>query len=233
MPLVRIDENISRNSNRYVPGPISCCVSTKADMQRALSLMHQLSEKHRERITLNALLIKAAAQVLRQYPVMLGVWEGPDLLRLPDGDVFDISGPIALQDSFTVFRIDCPCQKSVVEIAKLLNAQVAQIRRQQEVAGHSQEVLESQISRSRPCFILSNIGTAGDVDFAHATVAQFLTSRLVVCSLKKEPVVLADDRIEVRPMLPLVLDWDHRAMMGATAAAFLTDLKSFLENPSL
>jgi pyruvate dehydrogenase E2 component (dihydrolipoamide acetyltransferase) len=233
MPLVRIDENISRNSNRYVPGPISCCVSTKADMHLALPLVKQLSAKHNERITLNALLIKATAQVLRQYPVMLGIWEGPDLLRLPDGDAFDISGPIALKDSFTVFKIDCPCQKSVVEIARLLNTQVVQIRRQQEGIGISQEVFESQITRSRPCFILSNIGTAGDVDFAHANVSQFLTSRLVVCSLKKEPVVLADDHIEVRPMLPLVLDWDHRAMMGATAAAFLTDLKAFLENPRL
>jgi len=96
MPIIRVSENISKNSNRYIPGPVSCCVSTKADMHSGLAMLTELSLRHGERITLNALIIKAAAEVLKRYPVLLGVWEGPDLLRLPDGEDFDIWGPLLL-----------------------------------------------------------------------------------------------------------------------------------------
>jgi len=111
MPIIRVSENISKNSNRYIPGPVSCCVSTKADMHSGLAMLTELSLRHGERITLNALIIKAAAEVLKRYPVLLGVWEGPDLLRLPDGEDFDILGPVAFGDRIGHFRIEHPNQE--------------------------------------------------------------------------------------------------------------------------
>ena len=59
-----------------------------------------------------------------------------------------------------------------------------------------------------------------------------VNSRLIICTLKKEAVVLVNDVIAPRPHLSIVLDWDHRAMMGAMAAGFLTKLKALLENPA-
>jgi len=55
---------------------------------------------------------------------------------------------------------------------------------------------------------------------------------MAICTLKKEAVVLEDDVIAARPLLPIVLDWDHRAMMGATAVGFLTEMKDLLEQPA-
>ena len=48
----------------------------------------------------------------------------------------------------------------------------------------------------------------------------------------KEPVVVADDRIEARWQLPLSLTFDHRAIDGAPAARFLQTLRERLENPA-
>lgn len=46
-----------------------------------------------------------------------------------------------------------------------------------------------------------------------------------------EKAVVVDGSIEVKPMMVLSLSFDHRAIDGAPAAAFLTELKERLENP--
>jgi len=229
MSIIRVSENISKNSNRYVPGPVSCCASTKADMHSGLAMLTELSLRHGERITLNALIIKAAAEVLKRYPVLLGVWEGPDLLRLPDGEDSDISAPVAFGDRIGHFRIEHPSRRGLVEIAMDLNGQVAAGR---DLPNDANPWFDEKVYRKTPHLLVANVGTTGDVAFAHAVLPQFWTSRMAICTLKKEAVVLGDDVIAARPLLPIVSGWDQRAMMGATAVGFLTDLKELLEQPS-
>jgi len=45
-------------------------------------------------------------------------------------------------------------------------------------------------------------------------------------------VVAAGDRAEVRPTIRLTLSCDHRAVDGARAAAFLTELGDLIEEPA-
>jgi pyruvate/2-oxoglutarate dehydrogenase complex dihydrolipoamide acyltransferase (E2) component len=47
----------------------------------------------------------------------------------------------------------------------------------------------------------------------------------------KRPVVIDDESeaIAVRPMTNLCMSWDHRALDGAEAARFLSDVKARLE----
>ena len=46
------------------------------------------------------------------------------------------------------------------------------------------------------------------------------------------PIVMDDDSIKARLMMPLSLAYDHRSVDGATAARFLNDIIAYLEAPS-
>jgi pyruvate dehydrogenase E2 component (dihydrolipoamide acetyltransferase) len=46
------------------------------------------------------------------------------------------------------------------------------------------------------------------------------------------PMVMPDDSIKPRLMMPLSLAYDHRLVDGATAARFLNDIIAYLEAPS-
>jgi pyruvate dehydrogenase E2 component (dihydrolipoamide acetyltransferase) len=53
---------------------------------------------------------------------------------------------------------------------------------------------------------------------------------LGVGRIQEKPVGV-NGSIELRPMMSVSLSFDHRVIDGAPAAAFLTDLKSILEQP--
>jgi 2-oxoglutarate dehydrogenase E2 component (dihydrolipoamide succinyltransferase) len=48
--------------------------------------------------------------------------------------------------------------------------------------------------------------------------------------IEKRPVV-ADDKIEIRPMMYVALSYDHRIIDGRQAVTFLKRIKECIENP--
>ena len=56
---------------------------------------------------------------------------------------------------------------------------------------------------------------------------------IVAVGATEERVVAVDGEIVVRPMMTLTGTFDHRAVDGAPAAAFLQTLKESLEEPGL
>ena len=54
---------------------------------------------------------------------------------------------------------------------------------------------------------------------------------LAVGAVTRQPVVLANDTLGVRPVLNLTLTVDHRVLDGLQAARFLSDLKQKIEKP--
>jgi len=55
---------------------------------------------------------------------------------------------------------------------------------------------------------------------------------LLVGRARKLPVVIENDQIAVRLVMPLSLSYDHRIVDGAVAARFLNDVIGYLEAPS-
>ncbi|PRX40952.1 2-oxoglutarate dehydrogenase E2 component [Planifilum fimeticola] len=49
--------------------------------------------------------------------------------------------------------------------------------------------------------------------------------------IQKRPVVVEDDRVEVRPMMYLALSYDHRIIDGKEAVSFLVRVKELVEDP--
>lgn len=80
-------------------------------------------------------------------------------------------------------------------------------------------------------FTISNLGAIGG-QYSTPIVNIPEVAILLVGRSRKLPVVMPDDSIQPRLMMPLSLSYDHRLVDGATAARFLNDVIGYLEAPS-
>jgi len=79
-------------------------------------------------------------------------------------------------------------------------------------------------------FTISNLGAIGGT-YSTPIINVPEVAILLVGRSRKLPVIVKD-QVVPRLMMPLSLSYDHRLVDGATAARFLNEIKSYLENPS-
>jgi pyruvate dehydrogenase E2 component (dihydrolipoamide acetyltransferase) len=79
-------------------------------------------------------------------------------------------------------------------------------------------------------FTISSLGTSGILEFT-AIINPPGSAILAVGRIHNAPVAGEDGTISVRSQMILTLSCDHRVIDGAVGAAFLSDLKAFIEYP--
>ncbi|WP_145388958.1 2-oxo acid dehydrogenase subunit E2 [Stieleria neptunia] len=80
-------------------------------------------------------------------------------------------------------------------------------------------------------FTISNLGAIGG-QYSTPIINVPEVAILLVGRSRKLPVVMPDDSIQPRLMMPLSLSYDHRLVDGGTAARFLNEVIDLLEAPS-
>lgn len=80
-------------------------------------------------------------------------------------------------------------------------------------------------------FTISNLGAVGGT-YSTPIINIPEVAILLVGRARKLPVVIENDQIAVRLVMPLSLSYDHRIVDGAVAARFLNDVIGYLEAPS-
>jgi pyruvate dehydrogenase E2 component (dihydrolipoamide acetyltransferase) len=80
-------------------------------------------------------------------------------------------------------------------------------------------------------FTVTNLGAYG-IDAFTPIINPPETAILGIGSIRREAIVLDDDRIVPGETLTLSLTFDHRAVDGAPAARFLQTLRGLIENPA-
>ena len=80
-------------------------------------------------------------------------------------------------------------------------------------------------------FTISNLGAIGGT-YSTPIINTPETAILLVGRSRKLPVVVDNDEIAVRLMMPLSLSYDHRLIDGGAAARFLNEVIGYLEAPS-
>ena len=80
-------------------------------------------------------------------------------------------------------------------------------------------------------FTISNLGAIGGT-YSTPIINVPETAILLVGRSRKMPVVIEDDQVAVRLMMPMSLSYDHRSIDGGTAARFLNEVIGYLEAPS-
>ena len=80
-------------------------------------------------------------------------------------------------------------------------------------------------------FTISNLGAVGGT-YSTPIINVPEVAILLVGRSRKLPVVLDNDQIAVRLVMPLSMSYDHRIVDGAVASRFMNDVIGYLEAPS-
>ncbi|WP_395111236.1 dihydrolipoamide acetyltransferase family protein [Actinomadura sp. SCN-SB] len=194
-------------------------LSREVDAERLLEFRAELNAALAPaKVSVNDLIVKAAATALREHPAVNVSYTEEDLVF---HERINIGVAVAVEDGLLVPVIRDADRKSVSRIGEETRALAAKAREGKLTA---QEM-------SGGTFSVSNLGMYGVGSFA-AVINPPEAAILAVGAVRDEPVV-RDGQVVPGKRLALTLSVDHRATDGATGAAFLARLAEILENPLL
>jgi len=196
-------------------------VTVNVDMTDALAFRKQINDTIGEsgpRVSVNDLIVKAAALALRENPNVNTAFVDGELYQQ---DSIDINIAISLDGGLIAPFVPAADQKSLGTIARMTKDLGARARN----GGLTPEEYQGGT------FTISNLGMF-DVDEFIAVINPPQAAILAVGSVQQVPVV-RDGEIAVGNVMKLTLSADHRALDGAEVATFLGAVKKYLQNPLL
>ena len=170
-------------------------------------------------VTFTDLLLRLVAAALPRHPLVNGRWDAATARTVAATEV-NVGVAVAVDNGLVVPVVSGADRLSLAQIA----------------ARRTELVEKARAGRLRPedlqgaTFTVSNLGMYA-VDSFSAIVNAPQAAILAVGRIA-ERVVPVSGRVEVRPTIRLTLSCDHRAVDGARAAAFLTDLGDLVEEPA-
>lgn len=218
VPLSRMRQTIARrmtDSKQHAP---HIYLTVSIDMDPALALRRQLNDGAPDdaKISVNDMVVRAAALALRKVPALNATFTGEAVRHNAD---VNISIGIALPDGLiapTVYHCD---RKSLWEIA-------ADARALAERARAGRLRAEDLIGGT---FTISNLGMFG-VEVFSAIINPPQAAILAIGAARPQPVV-RDGQIVAATIMQVTCSADHRVTDGAEVANYLAELKRLLEHP--
>jgi len=217
IPLTQMRKAIVRMTTQSKAPVPHFYVNSEADMAEGLRLVEESKKQTaRPHVSINHLVIAAAARALGQHPDLNAAFAG-DSIRVFAS--IDIGVAVALEEGLIVPVLrDCG-RKTLAQIVEEERALVTRARNREL----------SPEDYTGATFAISNLGMF-DVGSFIAIILPPAAAVLAVGSVREVPVV-RDGRIEAGFRLTLTLSCDHRVVDGAIAAKFLQTLKHSLEHP--
>jgi pyruvate dehydrogenase E2 component (dihydrolipoamide acetyltransferase) len=193
-------------------------VTSEIDMGAALDLRKELNERREEddKVSVNDLIVKAAALALREFPNINSTFNGETILR---HNRIHVGIAVAVEGG-------------------LLNvvSQDADVTPLTMMAGrHREMIARARAGKVKPediegeTFTTSNLG-AYEVENFIAIINPPAAAILAVGSARQVPVVV-DGELAVGWRMKASISADHRVTDGAEAARFMQTLKGILEDP--
>lgn len=218
-PLTGMRQTIARRMVESKTQAPHFYVTMEIDMAAAMALRAQINAllPEAEKLSVNDLIIKAAAVALRQFPNVNASFAS-DGIHIHEQ--VNIGLAVARETGLvTVVLRDCD-KKPLAQLAKEAKELVARAR---EGRMKPDDMLGAT-------FTISNLGMF-DVDEFSAIITLPQAAALAVGAVKKVPVVNADGQIVAGTRMKVTLSADHRVTDGAEVAQFLQALKAALEQP--
>jgi pyruvate dehydrogenase E2 component (dihydrolipoamide acetyltransferase) len=196
-------------------------VTSSVNMTEALAFRKQINQSLGEsggKVSVNDLIVKAAALALREHPEVNTSFEDGELYQ---HDAIDINIAIAVDGGLIAPFVPGADEKSLGSIARLTK----DLGRRAREGGLTPEEYQGGT------FTISNLGMF-DVDEFIAVINPPQAAILAVGSVQDVPVV-RDGEVVAGSVMKLTLSADHRALDGAQVATFLQTVKRYLESPML
>jgi pyruvate dehydrogenase E2 component (dihydrolipoamide acetyltransferase) len=218
VPLTNIRKTIARRLTEAWQIPVFQ-LQTSADMTRVDALVARLRERDPDvRVTVTDVLTKVCARALVLHREVNAEFTEDAILLHPSANVgLAVAAPQGLV---------VPVIRSAERLAL---TEIAGVRA--ELVGRARENKLRAEDLEGGTFTISNLGMYAVERFT--AVLNPPQAAIVAVGATEERVVPADGGTAVRPLLTLTGTFDHRAVDGAPAAAFLQTLKESLEEPGL
>jgi len=182
------------------------------------SLISRLEGKYGFRVSYTHLLIKAAAQALRQHPIVNSSLVDEEIRIFSN---INIAMAVALDNGGLLTPVIRQAdRKSIIEIAQ----EAIKLTQQVRTRRFNLDDLQGGT------FTVTNAGMYG-TDFVTPLINAPQSAALGVGRLVAKPVV-RDNQIVIRTIMGLSLTYDHRVLTGATAAQFFQTLEDIIEKPT-
>jgi pyruvate dehydrogenase E2 component (dihydrolipoamide acetyltransferase) len=218
VPLTNIRKTIARRLTEAWQIPVFQ-LQASADMTRVNTLVAKLRERDPEvRVTVTDVLTKVCAQALMRHREVNAEFTEDAILLHPSAN---IGLAVAAPQGLVV---------PVIRDAHLLPLSVI-ARQRSDLVGRARENKLRAEDLEGGTFTISNLGRYAVESFT--AVLNPPQAAIVAVGATEERVVPVDGEMVVRPVVTLTGTFDHRAVDGAPAAAFLQTLKESLEDPGL
>jgi len=168
------------------------------------------------KISVNDLVIRAAAMALMKVPAANASWEGDHTRLFKHAD---ISMAVAIDGGLITPVIWAAESKGLAAISKI----------SRDLAIRAREGSLTPEEYSGGSFTISNLGMYGVREFA-AVINPPQGAILAVGAGEQRPIV-RDGELAVATIMTVTLSCDHRAVDGAVGAQWLQAFKDFIENP--
>jgi pyruvate dehydrogenase E2 component (dihydrolipoamide acetyltransferase) len=186
------------------------------EMSSAMEARKIINDVAPVKISFNDLVLKAVALSLKQHPKVNSSWLG-DKIRY--NEHVNIGVAVAVEDGLLVPVVRFADGKALSQIST-------------EVKTFVQKAKDKKLHPADwegSTFTISNLGMFGIDDFT-AIINPPDACILAVGGIQEQPVI-KNGQVVPGNVMKVTLSCDHRAVDGATGAAFLQTLKQFLEEP--
>lgn len=193
-------------------------LSVDMEIDRLLAARKDINEglDGRARVSVNDMVIKAAALALRQVPAVNAQWTETATVLL---GAVDISVAVAYEGGLITPIVFDADRKGLAQIANEMK----------DLAGRAREGKLKPEEYQGGGFTVSNLGMYGIGHFT-SIINPPQAAILAVGAGERKPVV-RDGEMAVATMMTCTLTCDHRAIDGALGAQWLQAFKGFVERP--
>ncbi|MFM7700134.1 MAG: dihydrolipoamide acetyltransferase family protein, partial [Bacteroidota bacterium] len=216
MPLSQMRKTIARRLSESKNAAPHFYLTMEIDMDQAVEARARLNQNSPVKISVNDLVIKAAAMALRQHPVVNSSWLGD---RIRQNDHIHIGVAMALPEGLVVPVLRFADQKNLVQLASQSKDFAAKAR---------EKKLQPQDWEGNT-FTISNLGMFGIEAFT-AIINPPDACIMAVGAVRECPVV-RNGQLGIGQRMTVTLSCDHRVVDGATGAAFLQSFALMLRDP--
>lgn len=215
----RVADNVLKSVQRAPHVTLHTTADMNAVMELRQTLLPTIEKKTGVRLSPTDILLKAVGIALREAPAMNAHIEGDTITRF---DAVNIGLAVSLGDDGLIVPVICGADKAGLgEIAV----------RRDDIAKRARAGTLTGADLSNATFSVSNLGAFG-IEAFNPIISPPQVGILGVGTIA-DAVVARSGVPVVRAVMTLSLSFDHRAMDGAPAAAFLARVREILETPTL
>ncbi|MFT8351795.1 2-oxo acid dehydrogenase subunit E2 [Clostridium saccharoperbutylacetonicum] len=234
---------IKKFNNKFMTPTVTMLIN--ADISSLIELKKKANDNENlnTHITITHVVAKAVADVLMKFPILYNFFNGSKIIHNPE---LVLNIPVDVENHVEYITIHKPDSKTLVEISNEFANELKKINNKEgEFMKYLQRMneipflikkLHTLISNDTinfmrqyyGNFVISNFGSF-NVNSGSLPLSQPMIAGLCIGAISQVISNSVNDHMTIMN-LPISISFDHRAIDGAYAGKFLSELKNLLEN---